>query len=149
MGSTDIRTAPPAVAQPAPTEARLPALMLRAAGRSERGQRPNNEDRFLAVRLDRVTTPVATNITAEDLKFVASQTFWALAVADGMGGHAAGEVASTLALSHALGFYQQGSRWFVSIGEAEVRQIMDRLESILTSVDRAVSKQGARGWAPL
>jgi PPM family protein phosphatase len=142
MGTTDISTAPPAVAQPAPTEARLPALMLRAAGRSERGQRPNNEDRFLAVRLDRVTTPVATNIAAEDLKFVASQTFWALAVADGMGGHAAGEVASTLALSHALGFYQQGSRWFVSIGEAEVRQIMDRLESILTSVDRAVSKQG-------
>jgi serine/threonine protein phosphatase PrpC len=143
MGGTEIKTALPApadrLAQPVP----LPALTLRIAGRSERGQRANNEDRFLAVRVERVTTPVATNIPADHLRFVPSQTCWAVAVADGMGGHAAGEVASTLALSRALEFSQQGSRSFVSIGEAEVREIMARLESILTSVDRAVSEQGA------
>jgi protein phosphatase len=142
MDGTETKTAPPPSIEQPDANTLLPALTLRVAGRSERGLRPNNEDRFLAVRLDRVTTPIATNIAAGHLKFVASQTFWALAVADGMGGHAAGEVASTLALSHALEFYQQGSRWFVSIGEAEVRKILDRLDSILTSVDKAVSEQG-------
>jgi protein phosphatase len=143
MGGTDIKTAPPRSADRPQPHALLPALTLRVAGRSECGPRANNEDRFLAVRVERVTTPVATNIPADQLRFVPSQTCWALAVADGMGGHAAGEVASTLALSRALEFSQQGSRSFVSIGEAEVREITARLESIFTSVDRAVSEQGA------
>lgn len=143
MGGTEVKTAPPPSADQPQPHAPLPELNLRVAGRSECGQRANNEDRFLAVRLERVTTPVATNIPADDLRFVASQTFWALAVADGMGGHAAGEVANTLALSRALEFSQQGSKWFVSIGEAEVREIMARLDSILASVDRSVSEQGA------
>ena len=143
MDATDIKTAPPPLAEQPSEHTPLPSLMLRVAGRSESGQRPNNEDRFLAVRVERVTTPVATNIPADDLKFVAAQAFWALAVADGMGGHAAGEVASTLALSRALEFSQQGARWFVSIGEAEVREIMARLDTIFASVDRAVSEQGA------
>jgi len=143
MSGTEMKTAPPPPADGPTPHTLLPALRLQIAGRSERGQRPNNEDRFLAVRVQRETTPVATNIPTDDLHFVASQTFWALAVADGMGGHAAGEVASTLALSRALEFSQQGSRSFVSIGEAEVREIMSRLDTILASVDRAVSEQSA------
>jgi protein phosphatase len=142
MGGTEVKTATSAPTDPPPAGGWLPGLMLRIAGRSERGLRENNEDRFLAVRVERHTTPVATNLSPDDLQFVASQTFWALAVADGMGGHAAGEVASTLALSRALQFSQQGSRSFVSIGEAEVREIMARLDSILSSVDRDVSTQG-------
>jgi PPM family protein phosphatase len=142
MGGTEVKTAAPPSADAPRKDALLPALALRIAGRSERGQRDNNEDRFLAVRVERHTTPVATNVPDDDLRFVVSQTFWALAVADGMGGHAAGEVASTLALSRALQFSQQGSRLFVSIGEAEVREIMARLDSILASVDRDVTAQG-------
>ena len=143
MDGSDVKTAPPLTADRPSAQTPLPALALRVAGRSESGQRPNNEDRFLAVRVERTTTPVATNISAADLKFVPSQTRWGLAVADGMGGHAAGEIASTIALSRALEFSQQGSPWYVSIGEAEVREIMSRLDSIFASVDRAVSEQGA------
>ena len=143
MAGTEVKTAAPLSADAPPAATPLPALTLRVAGRSEVGQRANNEDRYLAVRVDRQTTPVATNIPAGDLEFVPSQTFWALSVADGMGGHAAGEVASTLALSRALQLSQQGSRWFVSIGDKEVREIMSRLDSILASVDRDVSEQSA------
>ena len=55
--------------------------MLRLAGRTHRGRvRENNEDGYLAERLP-------------------GEARWLIAVADGMGGHRAGEVASWLALS--------------------------------------------------
>src|SRR5262245_28845304 len=91
-------------------------VRLRMAACSDKGRvRHNNEDRYLALRLTRSTTPVLTNIEASQLQYIAEQTRWALAVADGMGGHAAGEVASTLALTLALKLAQQGSQWYVDI----------------------------------
>jgi len=125
-------------------DAKLPPLALHVAARSECGPvRPNNEDRFLVVRFDRMTTPIATNIDEAQLPSLPPQSFWALGVADGMGGHAAGEVASTLALTLALQFSQQGSRWYVAISESEVSEITARIESILQSVDRAISEQAS------
>jgi protein phosphatase len=125
-------------------DATLPPLTLRVAARSECGPvRSNNEDRFLVVRFDRTTTPIATNIDEALLPSLPPQSFWALAVADGMGGHAAGEVASTLALTLALQFSQQGSRWYVAIRDPEVREITVRIESILQSVDRAISQHAS------
>ena len=122
----------------------LPPLELHVAARSECGPvRGNNEDRYLVVRFDRNTQALATNIDESQLRFLPTQSAWALAVADGMGGHAAGEVASTLALSLALRFSQQGSRWFVSIGEPEAKVITARLEAIVQSVDEAILNQAA------
>jgi serine/threonine protein phosphatase PrpC len=127
------------VSAPATT---VPQATLRIAARSDPGRvRANNEDRYLTVRFDRSTTPIGTNLDPRQLKFVRSQTAWALAVADGMGGHAAGEVASTLALTLALKLSQQGSRWYVEIGDAEAREIVGRVESILASIDRAIAEE--------
>ena len=130
--------------QASPTSRHTP-VRLRVAAHSDRGRvRANNEDRFLVLRGDRTTTPISTNIDADELKFVPAQTIWALAVADGMGGHAAGEVASTLALTLTLQYAQQGSRWYVEIGEREAREIVARVESILAAVDRDIAKQAER-----
>jgi serine/threonine protein phosphatase PrpC len=119
--------------------------MLRVAAHSDPGRvRPNNEDRFLVARADQTLTPIATNIEPGELTFEPAQSLWALAVADGMGGHAAGEVASTLALTLTLRYAQQGSRWYVDIGEREAREIVARIESILASVDRAIADQAER-----
>ena len=134
--------------QASPTSRHTP-VTLRVAAHSDRGRvRANNEDRFLVLRGDRTTTPISTNIDADELKFVPAQTIWALAVADGMGGHAAGEVASTLALTLTLQYAQQGSRWYVDIGEREAREIVARVESILAAVDRDIAKQ-AQGKSAL
>ena len=50
---------------------------------------------------------------------------------------------STLTLQYA----QQGSRWYVDIGEREAREIVARVESILASVDRAIAAQAERDSA--
>ena len=135
----DINTTVPRTANSLLPHALLPPLELHVATRSECGPvRTNNEDRYLVVRFDRSTQALATNIDEPQLRFLPSQSAWALAVADGMGGHAAGEVASTLALSLALRFSQQGSRWFVTIGESEAKLLTARLEAIVQSVDQAI-----------
>ena len=140
----DVNTTAPRTANSFLPHALLPPLELHVATRSEAGPvRVNNEDRYLVVRFDRSTQALATNIDEPELRFLPTQSAWALAVADGMGGHAAGEVASTLALSLALRFSQQGSRWFVSIGEPEAKVLTARLEAIVQSVDQAIVSQAA------
>ena len=119
----------------------LPPLSLRVAARSEQGPvRSNNEDRHLVARFDRSTTIVSTSIDESQLRFMRSQSRWGLAVADGLGGHAAGEVASTLALSLALQYAQQGARWYVSIGEPELAELTARATSVLHRVDESMAK---------
>ena len=142
MSTNDVDTRSHDVDDHALPTLRSPRVTLRVAASSDRGRvRANNEDRFLVLRGDQTTTPIATNIDAGELKFVPAQSLWALAVADGMGGHSAGEVASTLALTLTLQFAQQGSRWYVEIGDREAREIVARVESILASVDRAIAAQ--------
>jgi protein phosphatase len=118
-------------------------LSLRVAARTDPGPRAGNEDRHLVARFDRSATILATDLDESRLRFVRSQSRFGLAVADGMGGHAAGEVASTLALSLALQYSQQGTRWYVRIGEAEMDEIFARATSILHSVDDEMARQAA------
>jgi serine/threonine protein phosphatase PrpC len=58
-------------------------------------RRDNNEDAFLLVDLDAPQSPIACDGAQHDI----AHRRMLLAVSDGMGGHAAGEVASSLALS--------------------------------------------------
>src|SRR5580765_3774740 len=136
-------TIPKAVDTQAPHDTRAANnVTLRVSACSDRGLvRENNEDRYLALKIERSYTPLSTNIDAAQLQFVPYQARWALAVADGMGGHAGGEVASTLALSLALKMSQQGSQWYVDIGEEEAKALIERMRTILSSVDRAIAEE--------
>ena len=72
-------------------------------GLSHRGRvRPNNEDHFFVGRLDRTLQPLLTNVAPEVMPAEPSQTVYGMLVADGMGGHAAGEVASRIAITTLL-----------------------------------------------
>lgn len=135
-----VRTA--ALEVPQPSRIAPPQVALRYAATSDVGRvRSNNEDRFLVVRNDRIITPLVTNIDSRQLVNVPPQTIWGLGIADGMGGHQAGEVASTLALNLTLQYAQQGLQWYIEIGEKEAREIVARFELILEAVTREIGKR--------
>src|SRR5439155_27384347 len=60
--------------------------------------RPNNEDHYLVARFGRSAQTLLTNLPKGSVPARCDETAYALVVADGMGGMAAGEVASSLAL---------------------------------------------------
>lgn len=75
--------------------------------------RPNNEDNYLVVRRRRVRELIATSLGAETLP-ESELTTYTMAVADGMGGHKFGELASLMALR--VGWEIGGGeiRWTIS-----------------------------------
>ncbi len=77
-----------------------PVVQVDMGALSHRGRvRPDNEDHFLVARLDRTMHVLMTNLPPECVPEKHTETAYGMAVADGMGGHAAGEVASRSALS--------------------------------------------------
>src|SRR5262249_27240470 len=61
--------------------------------------RPNNEDHYLVLRGGRYLRTCMTNLPEGRVPYEFEETLYLMAVADGIGGRAAGEVASQLALT--------------------------------------------------
>ena len=61
--------------------------------------RPNNEDHYLAARIGRTMDTLKTNLSEGQVPKRFEEAGYALVIADGVGGMAAGEVASSLAIT--------------------------------------------------
>lgn len=77
-----------------------PRVEVELAGQSHPGKRrDNNEDHFLIARMDRTWHTIMSNLPPRAVPDMATDTAYGLLVADGMGGQAAGEVASRTAIT--------------------------------------------------
>src|SRR5262245_57686466 len=92
-----------------------PALSVRSFGLTDAGKvRKSNEDQFLIAVLLKALRVEHTSLPQPRIQHSADQSYL-FVVADGMGGHAAGEQASALAVNSVETFILDTFKWFAQI----------------------------------
>ncbi len=100
--------------------------------------RAANEDHFLVVRFGRSFETLMTNLPSDAVPTRADEVGYGLLVADGMGGAAAGALASRTAISTLVSLALETPDWILSTGEQETDEVLQRMEARYTQVDAAL-----------
>jgi protein phosphatase len=103
--------------------------------------RPNNEDHFVVFERRRSRAVLLTNLPPDALP-PADGVAYVLAVADGMGGAACGELASALALQTGWEQAPGAITWSWVITDREVEELKERVEVVYRRMDQALRRRG-------
>lgn len=119
-------------------------VQIDIAAQSNQGLvRHNNEDHYLVARIHRSLQTIVTNLAEGILPERFDETAYGMMVADGMGGHAAGEVASSVAMLRLLELAVQTPDWVMKISERENAAIvMRRMTNRFRLIDDELREQG-------
>ena len=105
--------------------------------------RSNNEDHFLVTRLGRTLETMITSLPEGDAPKRAEEVNYLMMVADGMGGHSAGEVASRMALSAIVSIALDIPDWILKLDEEREHEIERRTRARVREVAAMLVKEGA------
>jgi protein phosphatase len=128
-------------ARPAPAMASARVQVTVGALTDAGHVRANNEDHFVVGRLCRNADVLMTNLPAGYVPGRFEQCAYAMAVADGMGGAAAGEVASALALSLGTSLTLDASRWHLELDQAASSRLAERVKEFFGIIDHALTER--------
>ena len=103
--------------------------------------RTNNEDHFRIARTSRTMQTVLSNLPPGEVPDWFEDVAYGMVVADGMGGAAAGEVASLLAITIGTNLRLNDVKWNLKINESEARDLMERASRIIHQIDDAVAER--------
>ena len=106
-----------------------PRVEVDLGARTDAGRvRTNNEDHFLAARFQRSMTTLLTNLPEGIVPAEHVDTAYGYLVADGMGGRAAGEVASRTAIGALVNLALQTPDWIMSFDESRIGEVLERMK---------------------
>jgi len=117
---------------------------VRGFGLTDPGRvRPSNEDHFAIVELARTLHVHRTSIPQAGAQY-SSHRGHVFVVADGMGGHRGGEVASALTVVTIEGFLLNSLRRFFHLEAPEEHHVMKEFRAALLHADARVFEEAAR-----
>ena len=118
-------------------------LAVKAFGITDTGKvRSTNEDQFLAAELTKSMRVWQTSLAGPRVQ-VGEERAHLFLVADGMGGHRAGERASTLAATAIEHFTLNSFKWFFGTDSSEAKKVLAQFQTALTEADAAIVGEAA------
>jgi protein phosphatase len=106
--------------------------------------RRNNEDHYLAIRFQRSLDILSTNLEDNTTEQSFEEIGYGLLVADGMGGMAAGEVASRMALCKLVELVVNTPDWIMKFTrQQDERHLMERITERFRQVNEALRDEAA------
>src|SRR5260370_3618304 len=103
--------------------------------------RTNNEDHFLIARFGRSLVTLKTNVESSLIPERFDDTGYAMVVADGMGGAAAGEVASSLAISTGVNLALNSPKWNLQPTPEEIQENMEKWRQRFCQIDAFLAQR--------
>jgi protein phosphatase len=101
-----------------------------------------NEDHYLVLRFGRTLETLLTSLPRDQTPVRAEEVGYGLLVADGVGGAAAGEMASRLALSTLVGLILHTPDWILSDEPEDTERVIQRLADRYRRIHEALRDQG-------
>ncbi len=103
--------------------------------------RAHNEDHFALGRFERQMETLATNLPAGSIPLRHAEVVWGMLVADGIGGSAAGEIASRTAAATLVDLVIGAPDWIMRLNDHFRRQVQRRFELRMQWLDQLLSQQ--------
>ena len=136
MGSTAETVLPATATPPVP-------LAVTAFGVTDKGKvRSSNEDQFLIAELTKAMRVWQTSLPEPKMR-VGEERAHLFLIADGMGGHQAGERASALAVAAIEHFTLNSFKWFFGTDGSEAKKVLAQFQSAFSQADAEIVEQAA------
>jgi protein phosphatase len=112
------------------------------AGLTDKGAiRDENQDHFMVVRTGRSFETLATSLPAEEVPARSEDRGLLTMVADGMGGQAAGEVASRTVLVTLTNLILEHPEWILKVDEESASDLLNRTIARYKALDSALAQR--------